>query len=190
MARKGFTLVEAVVVMAILGLIAGAIMSFYPVSAKLFVRGSAEATAETAAARATQKIAPVVREAVNLNVVVRNAGTGDVRLEVSLPLKQVESTTGENLVVYPLAVGEQVAYYRSDASGSSSQTGNYLWEAVKVGGNWQPRRPLAENVSSFTCPRVDTFSPKGVEVVIACLAKEGSRQGRVTHRQYLECRNT
>ena len=97
MSRKGFTVAEMLVVMMILGLIGGAIMAFLPASAKLFQRGGAESQAERACAKAIQEMGPVVREALDLNVVVWDSGTGEVRLELSLPQKQTDPTTGEDL---------------------------------------------------------------------------------------------
>lgn len=190
MTRKGFTIVEALVVMMILGLIGGAIMAFLPPSARLFQRGGAESQAGRACAKAIQEMGPVCREAMDLNVVVRDAGTGEIRLELSLPQKQTDATTGEDLVVYPLTVGSRVAFYRSDSSGSPSATGDKFWRAEYVGGTWQPSEMLAEGIVSFIAPTVNTTPPKSVEVLVKGQVKEGSRTARVTQRELLTCRNT
>ena len=190
MRRRAFTIVEVLVVMVILGLIGGAIMAFFPTSAKLFQRGGAEAQAQNAASYAMKQIAPEVLESMNMNVVVRDAGTGDVRLELSLPAKAVDGTTGENLVVYPQTVGKEIAFYRSDASGGLNATGNYFWRAEKIGGTWTPIRAVTTGIASFTIPTVNTTLPKGMLVVVTSLGAQGSRRADVTCKEYLVLRNS
>ena len=190
MGRKGFTLVEALVAMMILALIGGAMMAFFALSAKLFRRGVAESQAESAASRTIKKMGPIVHEALDLNVVVRDGNTGEVRVELSLPLKQTDPVTGEDLVALPMTVDKEVAFYRSDESGDPDETGEHFWRAEKVGGNWQPVERLAAGLTSFTAPTVDTMSPKGLEVVVTAAGTSGSRTATVTHREYVMCRNS
>jgi prepilin-type N-terminal cleavage/methylation domain-containing protein len=171
-AKRGFTLIEVLVVMVIIGLVGVGVMVVYVSGAGLAVRSTNKATAEAELSRALSKMSEDIRAARQ----VSSAGTA--RIELALP--QVDSDTDR--LILPQRTGGYAAYYLSDTSGAAGRTGNYLWRAVKgtaQSDQWFPQRLVAEKINQLSF----AYSADGTQVTVTAQATVGKGRRQAVNKQ-------
>lgn len=143
--RKGFTILEVIIVTGIMSLITLACMSLLIMSMKSFESTTVQTYSDSDAVIALQKIVMDVREAKSFKLL----GEGD-RLRLAFPKKN-EDGYYDRGIENP---DSQIDYYLSDEMGVPGHEGTYLWQ-----GKSNDRRIVARNISSVTFEQF----PEGVD---------------------------
>lgn len=132
----GFTLAEALTAMMILAIIGGSVGAIYTASMRTYARGITENLAQQKANWAIQRMAQDFRQGIEVKPDV--APFEASKLSVQLPNRLFDSGEGRRLnevtvdaMGQPgLVRGYKVAYYRGNADGSLSLTGDHLWRRL------------------------------------------------------------
>ncbi len=132
---RGFTLAEALTAVMILSIIGGTVGAIYTSSMRTYSRGITENMAQQKACWAVQRMAQDVRLAMKVT-------PGDPpfmadQITIRLPNRVFDATERRHLNELfvdaegaGLVPGRQLAYYRGDADGNLSVTGDHLWATL------------------------------------------------------------
>ena len=205
--RAAMTLPEVIISFVILMVILGAVSSFYFTSMQAWYRGSRESRAEQKATWAIQRLAPELRQAMS---VTPDASPQDrCGIVIRLPAKDWSVSEGAHLnriavngLGQPyLAPGDYVHYYRGDASGNQSVSGDRVWRVVThADGSAGPRYVVADNVvdnpnDGTGYPKAtfiywpDVTRLKSVEITVTVRETQAHKSSTVTMVGELAMRN-
>ena len=179
--RKGFTLIEALAAITVLGVVSVSVSGLYLQSLRMYARGQREATSRDKAALALEKVIPEIREAYNVDY------PGPHLIIFTLPRRDVDKTYLVDPVTKSLQVGTQVAIYQADGSGVLGTDGSDIWRAERPAGttDWVKRVLVMDAVEdlSFTyAPSTDMLELVQVAVTVG----QGERPGYYNRTEVAE----
>jgi len=164
---RGLTLIELMVILPILALVTGVIVSMLMTSMRVWRRCNSF----------SQAFPPAYTVISRLNRELKNAyyiAIADDRQSITFRLPRVDEN-GINLV--PLQVGDEITYYRSDASGDPAHSGMLLWRRdYNAVSDMTTQRILAENVSELTFSCDATWSGRVFSVYSTAVTIVGQEQ--------------
>jgi len=135
-ARRGTTLPELLIAMAIMLLIAGVVSAVYFASLRTWRRCSSQSQADPPA---HMTISRLTRELKNAYQVTSMGASS-----ITFLLPQVD---GNGVNIVPLTPAREVSYYLSDATGQPGQPGTDLWRRdVSLTSGTVKRQRIAQNV--------------------------------------------
>lgn len=203
----GATLAEVLMVTMILGIVLGGISAIYFASMRFWTRGATENYAQQKASWVVQRIAPDIRE--GLNVV---PGTPPFELSyiaIRMPYKVYDS--GEQAYLNQLSVdatgmpylvpGGWVLYYRGNENGTLTTDGDRLWrlELDESGGTthqYVVADSLVDNpTDELGSPKPifrywpDVYRLRSVEVTVTVEERIGTRVSQATMVSEMTLRN-
>jgi len=171
-ASRGVTLPELMIAMVIMLLMVGVISSIYFASLHVWRRCSSQSQADPPAHISLDRVTAELKNAYQVN----SPDTATNYITFTLPLKDSSGT-----VLYPFQPWCQISYYLSDATGSHSKTGTYLWrERLTLSDNTTTRSSIAQNVESLTFQVYPSGSGRMLKVYAMAIAILGQEQ----HEQY------
>jgi len=166
--RSGFTLVEALLVLAIMGFIGLGAMALMTGSLSAFDGTTTEAFTDTDAVIAMQMIVSDVREAKSVSIV-----DGGGRLTVIFP----KTTPDGYYDRHEPDTANPVDYYLSDSTGIIGRSGTWLWRAKGDG----TRKVLKRDVVALEFEQ-DTSRSVKITVTTRNHARSGPKETRLTQR--------
>jgi type II secretory pathway pseudopilin PulG len=178
----GFSLIEAMIVIFIIGLIGTAVGTLYYSSLQVWRRCSAQSQADPPAHLAVDRVAKELRNA----YLVDSMGSDNITF--TLP-----ATDANGVNTLPLTPGKRISYYISDDTGAIGPTGTVLWrkEVRLSSGNTRYMR-IANNVEelTFTYYATPTQVLKIYAMSITVLGQEGRQQYNSQFGSRIAFRNT
>jgi type II secretory pathway pseudopilin PulG len=134
--NRGFTLAEALTAVMILAVIGGSVGAIYTASMRTYARGITENLAQQKAAWAVQRMAQDIRQ--GIKVAPGDPPYGSDKISIQLPNRPFDAGEGRHLNEIALdeygkaglVWGGKLAYYRGDADGNLSTTGDHFWRAL------------------------------------------------------------
>ncbi len=144
----GFTLVEVVVVITVLAGLLGSVLAIYFMGMQSWRRGVPEGRTRELAAWALKRMDPDIRQAMALTAFP--APCNGYGITLRLPARTYDS--GEQTYFNTISVGgdgrpylvqgNQVSYYRGDAAGSASLSGDRIWRVLTTSEGGELRREV------------------------------------------------
>ncbi len=166
--RRGFTLVEALVVMSVMSLIGLVLSSVFFASMQVWRRCSSQSQADPPAHIAIGRITKELKDAYRVDSISTNSIT------FTMP-----KTDGSGVNLVPLQGGRQISYYLSDSSGQVGHTGTVLWrKQLNLVNGTTTYRQVASNVQqlSFSCDATANRVLNIYTVAVTVLGQEGRVQ--------------
>jgi len=165
--RGGYTLMEVLMVLGIMGVIGLGAMAIMIGSVKHFDNTSVEAFTDTDAVIAMQMIVRDVREAKSINII------GGDKLRVIFPKRTTEGYYNR----HEADMANQIDYYLSDTTGIPEHSGNWLWKS-KNDGNLSP---IKKDVTGLVFEQDTTRSVK-ITITVRNDATGGPKETCLTQR--------
>ncbi|MDH7603164.1 MAG: type II secretion system protein [Armatimonadota bacterium] len=166
--RTGYTLIEAMLVLGIMGFIGAGALALIVASFTCFEGASTESFTDTDAVLAMQAIVNDVREAKNVNILAN--GT---RLRVVFPKVTDEGYYDR----HEPDMANQIDYYLSDSTGVPGHSGDWLWRG-KNNGN---RKPIKKGIVALEFEQ-DTSRSVKITITARNEAVSGPKETRLTQR--------
>ncbi len=188
---RGATLIELLIAMSILTLILGAVLVLQLQGTRMYQDVAARDWATFEAATAVERLEEEIAGS------FRVVGRYPDRVTISMPLMVRDSESGMDVPAQPLACGDAIRYYLSDASGQLSAGGKYLWRAVRQAGTAtfiRDRAPLAGRIERLQfsydmMPAPREASVKRVHLLVKARVKEGGAVRVRAHSARIMLRN-
>lgn len=175
--RRGYTLIEVLMVMGIMGLIAAGAMAIMLSSVACFDNTSAETFTGADAVLAMQMITSDVREAKDFKILANGR-----RLRV-IPPERLYPEWASNLGYYDCHKADmvnQIDYYTSDETGVPGHSGTWLWKG-KNNGNRQVL--LKKNVTDIFFEQDENcYGSVKITITTRNDASGGPKQTQLTNR--------
>jgi type II secretory pathway component PulJ len=185
------SLIELSIAMSILSLVLGAVLALQLQAVRMYQETASADWANFDAAMAIARLEKDIQQC------FRVTGRYSDRITITRPLMAYDAVTGTYLPVQPLAEGDSVRYYLSDASGVLYVDGTCLWRAVRPAGGSsfvKDSAPLADNITTLQfeyvmMPAPRSASVKYVDLLIRAQVKEGGATRTRSHSSRLTLRN-
>lgn len=179
--RGGFTLVEALIVMAIMTMVAGVVSSLFFASMHVWRRCSSQSQADPPAHMAIARMTKELRNA----YLVDDMGSSSI----TFTLPQADA---DGINTLPLQPGRRISYYLSDSTGEVGRNGSILWRRQQdlVTGHATTRR-IAENVEQlgFSYDATPSRVLKIYAMSVTVLGREGRQEYRSVFGSHVAFRN-
>lgn len=163
----GFTLIEALISTAIIGLVFGIVVAVLITSMRVWRKCSSE----------SQAFPPAYQLVTQLNNELKNAYYISIPTNSTSITFRTPKTDANGVNIVPFVLGHEITYYRSDATGSMTATGTFLWRKDKNGvSNVTTQRNIAQNVSQLTFNCSGTLSGRVFAVYSMSVTVVGQEQ--------------
>jgi prepilin-type N-terminal cleavage/methylation domain-containing protein len=166
--RSGYTLIEVLLVLGIMGIIAAGAMALMVSSTSCFDTTTTEAFTDADAVIAMQMIVNDVREAKSISII-----GGGTRLRVVFPKRTAEGYYDR----HEADMTNQVDYYLSDSTGVPGQPGTWLWRGKDDGS----RKLLKKDVWALEFEQ-DTSRSVKITVTARNESANGPKETELTQR--------
>ncbi len=166
--RAGYTLVEAMMVLGIMGFVGAGALALIVASFTCFEGASTESFTDTDAVLAMQTIVNDVREAKKVQILANGS-----RLRVVFPKVTEEGYYDR----HEPDTAHQIDYYLSDSTGVPGHSGNWLWQ----GKNNGTRKPLKKGIVALDFEQ-DTSRSVKITITARNDAVSGPKETRLTQR--------
>ena len=165
--KKGYTLVEALTVLAIMGLISSGALAIMIASAKCYDNTTAESFTDVDAVQAMAMIVTDVREAKSIAI------TNGDRLQVTFPERTDEGYYDRR----ESDLDHRVTFYLSDSTGTIGNSGTWLWRSITDG----TKKMLKKDVAAISFEQ-DTSRSVKITVTTENHAASGPKRTELTQR--------
>ena len=199
LSRQGFSLPEVLVAVTILAILLGSVVAIFLSCGRSWRRGTAESRAQQATYQAVRRIAPDIRAA--MSVTPFPAPYNNIGITLQLPARAFNSGAGayHNTLAIDshgkpyLVAGNKVNYFRGDAAGQASLTGDRVWRVMtNYAGTTEIKRSVIAqglidnpvdadgNAKPMFIYWPDIFRLKSVETTVTFRAQEAQKTAVAT----------